>query len=91
MRNTICLVFLTLLCTIVCEFAHGKRVENITAAIETLIPEKTEANQFEFEDIMSEPELAFEFSSGSVQSVDYNIFVITQLIHVFLWYIYWTK
>ena len=70
------------------KFTEGKRVKNITAAIETLIPDQTETSQYDFEDIQV-PELSFEFSTSSAKSADYCVLALTQLVHGLLWYIYW--
>lgn len=76
--------------SILYEFSESKRVTNITAAIETLTPEQTDTSQYVFEDIQV-PELSFEFSNTSGQSVDYFVFIMAQLVHFLLWLIYWSK
>ena len=70
------------------KFTESKRVKNITAAIETLIPDQKETSQYDFEDIQV-PELSFEFSTSSALSVDYYVLALSQLAHGLLWYIYW--
>ena len=76
--------------SILYEFSESKRVINITAAIETLIPEQTDTSKYIFEDIQV-PELSFESSNTSGQSVDYFVLIMTQLVHCLLWLIYWGK
>lgn len=76
---------LLLLLLMLSEYAQCKHVQNITAAIETLMPEKIEAaNQYKFEDTLSVPEMSFEFSSGSALSANYLVVFVTQLIHILL-------
>lgn len=77
-----------LLSVVICEFADCKKIENITAAIETLMPEQKDVGQYTFEDIALAPELAFEFSNAAFQSINYYIVLIAVALHAFVWCIF---
>ena len=70
----------------VANIVHGVKVKNITAAIETLRPDVKEQGDFLFEESSSVPEIAFEFSSSSVPTIDLRLLVLMSCFHILIWF-----
>lgn len=64
----------------------AKKLDNITAAIETLKPDAAEIAEYKFEDSVTSMEAMFESSDGTSPFLDYRLFIAAQFV---IWYFYW--
>ena len=66
----------------------AKKLENITAAIETLKPDGAEIAEYKFEDSVFNMETMFESSDATSPILDYRLFIAAQFL---IWYFYWRR